>query len=190
MKLMADGVINKIDRLCNIVEITGVIAILILAFAFQIIYHELPCPLCLYQRLGFFGIVLGYLLNLRFGFKPSHYAVVILSALFTSFVALRQIALHVVPGTGSYGDPIFGFHLYTWSFIIAMIILASTTLMMSFDRQYTNVHFGNGQFKALVNVLFMITTLLLGLNVASVYLECGFKSCPENPTEYHLSAQI
>jgi disulfide bond formation protein DsbB len=189
MKINQDVAIKKIDRLCNIFELTGVIAILLVAFIFQILYRELPCPLCLYQRLGFFGIAIGYLLNLRFGFKPSHYAVVILSALYTSFVALRQIALHVVPGTGSYGDPIFGLHLYTWSFIIAMLILASTTLLLSVDRQYTPVHFGNGKFKATVTILFAVTVLLLGLNVATVYLECGFKTCPDNPTEYHLSTR-
>lgn len=187
MKPITNIAINKLDRLCNTIELAGVIGILSLALALQIIYHELPCPLCLYQRLGFFGIALGYLLNLRFGFRPSHYAVVILSALYTSFVALRQIALHVVPGSGAYGDPVFGFHLYTWSFIIAMIILGTTTLMMGIDRQYNTTHFGNRKFKVLMHILFAITTLLIGLNVISVYLECGFKNCPENPTEYHLA---
>jgi len=189
MDLIKDVTVKKLDRLCNIFELSGVIGILFLAFIFQIIYHELPCPLCLYQRLGFFGIALGYLLNLRFGFRPSHYAVVILSSLFTSFVALRQIALHVIPGSGSYGDPIFGFHLYTWSFIIAMLILATTTFMMGVDRQYQRVHFGNGKFILAVHSLFAITVILLGINVVTVYLECGFKTCPENPTEYHLSSQ-
>ncbi len=188
MTTSTDITVNKIDRLCNIFELTGVVAILFLSFAFQIIYHELPCPLCLYQRLGFFGIALGFLLNLRFGFKPSHYAVVILSALYTSFVALRQIALHVVPGTGSYGDPIFGFHLYTWSFIIAMFILASTTIMMSVDRQYKKTSVRKGNFAGIVHLLFALTVLLLGLNVITVYLECGFKTCPENPTTYHISS--
>ena len=190
MKMIKNVSVTKIDRLCNILELCGVIGILFLAFVFQIIDHEIPCPLCLYQRLGFFGIAIGYLLNLRFGFRPSHYAVVILSALYTSFVALRQIALHVIPGTGSYGDPVFGFHLYTWSFIIAMIILATTTLMMSIDRQYERVHFGNGKFIFAVHSLFAITVILLGINVVAVYLECGFSACPENPTAYHLPARL
>ncbi len=183
-------VTNKIDKLCNIFELTGIVVILFLSLAVQIAYHELPCPLCLYQRLGFFGIALGFLLNLRFGFRPSHYAVVILSALFTSLVALRQIALHVIPGTGSYGDPVFGLHLYTWSFIIAMLVLASTTLMMGIDRQYEIPKYLNGSFLSIVNILFGLTVVLIGLNVASVYLECGFKTCPENPTHYHLTKKI
>lgn len=184
MIIFDDNEVRTLDKLCNIFELTAIMAILFLSFAFQIIFHELPCPLCLYQRLGFFGIALGFLLNLRFGFKPSHYSVVILSALFTSFVSLRQIALHVVPGTGSYGDPVFGYHLYTWSFIISMVVLASTTLMMGFDRQYKRARYHHGQFKTVIKVLFALIIVLLGLNVVSVYLECGFKTCPENPTGY------
>jgi disulfide bond formation protein DsbB len=178
-----DTVINKLDIFCNIIELSGIVAILLLAFVFQIIYHELPCPLCLYQRLGFFGIAIGFLLNLRFGFRPSHYAVVILSALYTSFVALRQIALHVVPGTGAYGNPIFGFHLYTWSFIIAMLVLTSTTCMLSVDRQYTK---RKTKLGLVGNSLFAITALLLSLNIVSIYFECGFTMCPENPVKYNL----
>ncbi len=184
MIIFDDNEVRKLDKLCNIFEFVAIMAVLVLSFTFQIIYHELPCPLCLYQRLGFFGIALGFLLNLRFGFRPSHYAVVILSAVYTSFVSLRQIALHIVPGTGSYGDPVFGYHLYTWSFIISMLVLVSTTLMMGYDRQYKKTRYHNGQFRGIVKFLFALTLLLLGLNVASVYLECGFNTCPENPTVY------
>ena len=31
--------------------------------------------------------------------------------------SLRQISLHVVPGTGSYGSALFGMHFYTWAFV-------------------------------------------------------------------------
>ncbi len=184
MVIFDDKEVKKLDKLCNIFELMAIMAVLFLSFSFQIIFHELPCPLCLYQRLGFFGIAIGFLLNLRFGFRSSHYSVVILSALYTSFVSLRQIALHVVPGTGSYGDPVFGYHLYTWSFVISMLVLASTTLMMGFDRQYKKTRYHNGQFRAIVNILFAIMLVLLALNVTSVYLECGWKTCPENPTVY------
>ncbi len=86
-------------------EIVGVCLILVVALGFQIFLHDLPCPLCMLQRIGFFGVTLGLLMNLRLGLHPSHYALSLLSALFTGFVALRQIALHVVPVL----DPM-GFH--------------------------------------------------------------------------------
>jgi hypothetical protein len=39
-------------------------------------------------------------------------------------MSMRQILLHVVPGTGAYGNAIFGLHLYTWAFIsLALMII-------------------------------------------------------------------
>ena len=129
------SLINVMEGL-NALEILGIFVTLLMAFAFQFVLHELPCPLCLLQRIGFFSMAFGFLLNLRFGLRPSHYAFVILWALFTSFVALRQIALHVVPGTGTYGSPFLGMHLYTWSFVVSMGIIVFTTLFLGVDRQY------------------------------------------------------
>lgn len=134
-------VLRKIQELkllgwiCNALELAGILFILLLALMYEFVFNEPPCPLCLLQRVGFFGIALGFLMNLRYGLRPSHYAMVILSALFTSFVALRQIALHVVPGTGSYGSAVLGYHLYTWSFIISMAVITVTAIVMSQDRQ-------------------------------------------------------
>jgi len=176
--------INTMERLCNAIELSGVALVLFMALSFQFIFKELPCPLCLLQRVGFFCVAFGFLMNLRFGLRPSHYAIIILSALFTSFVALRQIALHVVPGTGAYGDPIFGFHLYTWSFIVSMLIIIATALMMGVDRQYYPVKTVNGRYRWIVHALFAALVILLGANIISVYFECGFAQCPENPTQY------
>src|SRR5258708_5735838 len=133
---MRDKTIIFFDQLVNMFELTIVVIILLTAFVFQFNLRELPCPLCLLQRVGFLCIAFGFLLNLRFGFRPSHYSIVLISGLFTSFVALRQIALHVIPGSGAYGSGIFGLHLYTWSFVAAMAITIATTLLLGIDRQY------------------------------------------------------
>jgi len=176
--------VSRLAILCDLIEFIGVMLVLALAFIFQIIYKELPCPLCLLQRLGFFFIAFGLLLNLRFGPRPSHYSVILLSALFTSFVALRQIALHVVPGTGAYGDPVFGLHMYTWSFIISMAILITTSIMLGVERQYQLGYLGAKKIKWLVHISFAALVLLIGLNIGSIVMECGLSECPENPVQY------
>lgn len=180
-------VISTPERVFNIIGLLGIALMLLLTFVLQIVLHELPCPLCLLQRLGFLGVAFGFLLNLRFGLRPSHYAIVLLSALFTSFVALRQIALHVIPGSGTYGDAILHLHLYTWCFIIAMLVVIVTTLMMSVDRQYQKPHRHNIHSPYLTHILFAVVTLLIAANIISVILECGFKEqCPDNPVYYEL----
>lgn len=178
--------ISRLERLCNFIELSGVIVMLLMAIVFQLIFRELPCPLCLLQRLGFFGVALGFLLNLRYGLRPSHYSIVFLSALFTSFVALRQIALHVVPHSGTYGDAFLGFHLYTWSFAIAMITMVVTACMLGVDRQYSIQGAVNTRFPLLTKIFFIVLLTLVGLNIISVFLECGLWLCPDNPTTYSL----
>ncbi len=174
------------ERILNIVELSGILVMLLLAFVLQVVLNELPCPLCLLQRIGFFGVAFGFLLNLRFGLRPSHYAIVLISALYTGFVALRQIALHVVPGSGTYGDPVFGLHLYTWCFVVSMLIVIFTTLMLGVDRQYRRAHHSNVRWRYLTHFLFIAVTLLILTNLVSAILECGIQTCPDNPVHYKL----
>lgn len=170
-------------RLLHIAQLLGIFAVLFTACVFQFVWNELPCPLCLLQRIGLFSIAFGLLMNLRFGLRASHYAIVLFSALFTSIMALRQIALHVIPGTGAYGDPFLGFHLYTWVYIISIVVMIVTIIMQSFDEQYTD-----GTWKArltwVTNTFFLLFLLLLATNAVSVFLECGLTACPDDPTGY------
>lgn len=175
-----------VERFANLFELIGILAVLLMAFVFEFALNELPCPLCLLQRIGFVAIAFGFLLNLRFGFRPSHYSIVLISALFTSFVALRQISLHTLPDTGGYGSPIFGLHLYTWSFIIAMAIVITTTLLLGIDRQYKATIRNNKAWRHWINILFAITIFVITANIISVVLQCGFSMCPDNPTGYAL----
>lgn len=93
--MLLQGKINQIIEFISIMEVFGICFIIGMAFALQLLWNDLPCPLCLLQRLGLLGIALGFLLNIRYHVRPSHYAISLLSALFTAFVALRQIALHI-----------------------------------------------------------------------------------------------
>lgn len=171
-----------LERLANSFEVLAIVGILALALIFEFVLHELPCPLCLLQRIGFYFMGFGFLLNLRFGFRPSHYSIVILGGLYTAFVAMRQISLHVIPGTGAYGYPVLGFHLYTWSFIITMVIVVLTTIFFGIDRQYDAVITKKSNF--LVHLLFALVTISLLVNTVSIFLECGLAACPDNPVKF------
>jgi disulfide bond formation protein DsbB len=176
--------LRRYEIVFNSLELLAVALVLLMAFILQLVLHELPCPLCLLQRVGFLGVAFGFMLNLRFGLRPSHYGIVLLSALFTSFIALRQISLHVIPGTGTYGDAFMGLHLYTWCFMVAMLIVISTTLLFSVDRQYQYAHRKNLRWSKLTYGLFILTALLTVFNIVSLLLECGLQACPDNPIHY------
>lgn len=182
--MKSKSLIVLVERFANAFEMAGVLLVLAMAFLLQFVLRELPCPLCLLQRFGFMAIAFGFMLNFRFGFRPSHYAVVLLSALFTAFVALRQIALHVIPGTGAYGSPVFGMHLYTWSFIVSMLIVVSTALLLGVDQQYLTKARKNKIWQSAIHFLFAVLIFLIIANVISVIFECGLQQCPENPAGY------
>lgn len=165
----------------------GILLVIILAMFFQLYLHELPCPLCLLQRFGFFAMAFGVLLNFRFGYKASHYSIVLISAIFTMFVALRHIALHVVLGTGGYGDPILGLHMYTWSYIFSMIVIIATAIVIGLEAQYQPMAPAVKNNRGiLVQSLFIIVSLLLVTNIVLLFLMCGFSECPDDPIIYKL----
>lgn len=165
----------------NILEILGICLVLATALVFQFFFHEIPCPLCLLQRVGFISICVVLLFNIRFRFHPAHYSLALVGALFTAFVSLRQVALHIVPGTGSYGPSLLGLHFYTWSLILSMGIIIYTIILLSFGVQYEGSYLQTKLWKFIRHSLFAFVTAVILINAISTFLECGLKTCPENP---------
>lgn len=171
--------------LLNLLALVGIIIVLLGSFIMEFYYHELPCPLCLLQRVGFILIGLGFVFNLRFGLHSSHYSLVLLAAIFTGFVAVRQILLHIVPGTGSYGSAIFGLHLYTWSFLLVIMIVTCISIMLGVEKSYEMTSSYYLQYKKTVIGINLIFLLLIIANIITVWAMCGWKDCPDNPLGYN-----
>ncbi|WP_332613149.1 disulfide bond formation protein B [Achromobacter sp. ESBL13] len=171
------------SRVINGLALLGVTGILAMAFAWQLIYDELPCPLCLLQRVALILAGVGFLLNLRLGPSPMHYAMSIAASLGGMVASGRQVLLHLAPGDPGYGSPFLGMHFYTWAFIAFAAIIVFCVLMQTADRKW-----GDTMLKKpvsapgiLVIALFFVMTLA---NVGGTTLECGFGPCPDNPDTY------
>ncbi len=84
----------------------------------QLFAGELPCPLCLLERLCMFGIALGVVLNLRAGvFRPQNGPVPDLRrAVLMLIIAVRQTLLDIYPRPGHayIGSAILGLHMPVW----------------------------------------------------------------------------
>lgn len=129
----------SIQKLLNAIVILIIASVLVAAFGIQFIGHEEPCPLCYLQRLGMLGVCFGALLNLRFGVNPIHYGVILFSSFFGGFVALRQISLHVCPGFHTFGVPVLGLSLYTWSFLIFVCSILATAILLCLYKKEEEV---------------------------------------------------
>ncbi len=170
----------------NATALYGVALVLAAAFAAQFLLHELPCPLCLLQRILFALLAVGPILNVRFGPRPSHYALSLLTAVAGAVVSTRQILLHILPGDAGYGSALLGYHYYTWAligFIAAIVLLAAILL---FDRQFDDDATPTNPADRFAQVAVWLVVALTALNVIATLLECGFGACADNPTIYEL----
>ena len=166
----------------NALGLYAVALVLAAAFAAQLLLHELPCPLCLLQRILFAALAVGPILNIRFGLRPSHYALSLFAAIAGAVASTRQVLLHIMPGDAGYNSALLGYHYYTWAligFITAIVLLAS---MLLFDRQFdenaTAQPVSDGVF---VQVAVWLVIGLTALNVVSTMLECGFGGLRRQP---------
>ena len=169
----------------NALGLYGIALVLAIAFAAQLLLNELPCPLCLLQRIQFALLAIGPILNVRYGPRPSHYSLALLTAAAGAAFAMRQVLLHILPGDPGYGSALLGYHYYTWAFIgfaVAIILIAAVLL---FDRQFQD-DAKPVQAGAFASIAVWLVIALTALNVISTLLECGFAACPDNPVEYEL----
>jgi disulfide bond formation protein DsbB len=140
----------------------------------QFVWQERPCPLCLLQRIGMIGVAGAGLLNLRFGARMSHYGLALFSALSGGTVALLQTAVLALRSE-SYGSPVFGLHLYTWSVLVFASVLIGLGLLLLLGP------FPNGQrrfsgrltFRLLGGLLLAITVI----NGLATAWQCGVGLC-------------
>ena len=173
-----------LSRLLNALGLVAVDTVLVLAFADQLWFRDLPCPICILQRAGFIAAGFGIALNLIFGPRPSHHGLAILGAVVGGIMSADQVLHYVVPGSGSYGNAIFGLHLYSWALIMFVAIVVGCGVMLLFDRQYE----ASGPPPLRQVTLPILAVALLALlavgNVLSTLAICGVGLCPEAPGGY------
>ncbi|NOH27250.1 disulfide bond formation protein B [Vibrio mediterranei] len=175
---------QKNITLLNTLGLLGITFVLLMGSVLQVAWNELPCPLCLLQRIGFVMVMFGFLLNIVYGTEQRHYGVILVGALFGAATALRQVSLHVIPGTPVFGSPILGMHYYTWAFVIfAMTIAGVALLLVLWNKDWSDEHYQMNMFGRVVCILAIVA---VAINVLSTFIECGPYQCPDNPVSYWL----
>ncbi|HXS37534.1 MAG TPA: disulfide bond formation protein B [Flavipsychrobacter sp.] len=175
----------------NLFGVLGLCFVLCGAYYMQFVVKEFPCPLCLLQRMCMLGVAFGLLLNLKYGFKTSHYGLSILSAVLGGAIATRQILLHICPKAGDtgYGTPVLGLHLYTWALLFFITSIVAIALLLLYTKQFEERGLrSNAQVKVtnVASFVFWLLFLLSLTNMIFALLECGFGPCPSDPVNYQL----
>ena len=177
-------VVTSIERLM----LFSIIAILGAAAYAQFAMGELPCPLCLLQRLGFFAIAFGLLANRQYGPRTLHYGLSFLGVLFTQLAAGTQVLRHIAPGDPGYSLPFWGLHLYTWAFVAASCYSVGLTVLLLLRPQASYVvrNYTGTQVARCDKILYWVLLLLALLNTGSALVECRLGLCPADPIRYEL----
>ena len=162
----------------NQVALTAIIGILAYAFVDQIYFGELPCPLCLMQRMGFVIIGFALVLNIRCGAGSVHYGWGILGGLVGMMASLRQVFLHILPGDKGFGATFLELHFYTWAFVAFVGLLAGQAILLMLPNRDVR----SRSFFA--SALIIIFILMVFANLVSTLLECGIGPCADDPVKY------
>ena len=141
---------------------------------------EIPCPLCLLQRVAMFGVCFGIMLHFRHGYSVRNDGISLLFALLLLIISVRQTLLDIYPRPGhSYiGSAILGLHMPVWSVVIA------TAILLAFAIKFAIV--GDGHLRdpqpspalgRLARLLSLYVIAICLINLVSVILQCGADAC-------------
>jgi disulfide bond formation protein DsbB len=163
-------------------------AILTAAMGFQYLNGEIPCPLCLLQRVAMFGVCFGLIENFRNGTSDRNAGWSMLFALFLLILSVRQTLIDIYPrpGHGYVGSAVFGVHMPVWSVLIATAILIAFALKFTIlggDGQHAGRK-ARGALGQVATLASIYVIALCAINFASVVVQCGLDAC--HTYEYRL----
>ncbi|MGD9806775.1 MAG: disulfide bond formation protein B [Hyphomicrobiaceae bacterium] len=172
-----------LQYLCELLKVIVVAAILSGAMIMQYAYGELPCPLCLLQRVALFGVAFGAVLNLRRGFADRFTGISLLFATVLLIISVRQTLLDICPRPGHeyIGSAVFGLHMPVWSVLIALALIVAhiATLLLPGGRS-PYLETPSMSFPGMASIAKMVAIYVAALcviNFVSVLVQCGLGEC-------------
>lgn len=174
------AILVMLDRLILLLLTVILSAALTAAMVMQFAFGEIPCPLCLLQRVAMFGCCFGLLHQLRARESERGGGIALLFALLLLVIAARQTLLDIVPRPGHayVGTAVFGLHMPVWSVVIGVCLLLALALRLTlFGAPRPLPPAGQPPLARAMRLLEFYVVLICTLNFASVVLQCGLGEC-------------
>jgi disulfide bond formation protein DsbB len=155
-------------------------AILTVAMVLQYYGGEIPCPLCLLQRVAMFGVCFGAILHFRDGASARNDGFCMLFALLLLIVSARQTLLDIFPRPGhSYvGSAVLGLHMPVWSVVIAAAILVAFAAKLAIlGGEFPRDPQASPTLGRVARMLGLYVIAICLINLVSVIVQCGAATC-------------
>jgi disulfide bond formation protein DsbB len=180
-----------VDRLILWLMLLTLAGVLTAAMAFQYLGREIPCPLCLLQRVAMFGCCFGLIQQLRDGETQRGAGIALIFSVLLLVISARQTLLDIVPRPGHayIGSAVFGLHMPVWSVLIAVALLFGLGVRLAlFGGPRAAPEPEGSTLRRLTYGLGVYVVLICAINVLSVLVQCGLGQC--HTTGYALLGQI
>ncbi len=169
-----------LDRLTLWLMLLALAGILTAAMVIQYVERDLPCPLCLLQRVAMFGCCFGLIQQLRSGGSQRGAGIGLIFSVLLLLISARQTLLDLFPRPGHayIGGAIFGIHMPVWSVFIAVaLILEFAVRLAVFGGPGAAPEAEGSPLRRLTYGLGLYVVVICGLNCLSVLVQCGFGEC-------------
>jgi disulfide bond formation protein DsbB len=181
-------------RVLNFIGLLAMVGVLSGAYVYQFYYRELPCTLCLLQRVAMMAVAIGAAMNVMLGPDPRHYGVCLVSALFGGVVSLRQTMLHINPYFDTaaakptlsaatnppFGQSVMGFDLYVWGVVVFGTVILAVGIIQLFRGQFRTTGPDPAWLARLAVVGVGLVFAMAALETLTTFLECGVGDCPND----------
>jgi disulfide bond formation protein DsbB len=174
------SIVAMLDRLILLAMLVVIAAILTAAMAMQYALGEIPCPLCLLQRVAMFGCCFGLIQQLRLRESERGSGIALIFALLLLVISVRQTLLDIYPRPGHdyIGSAVLGLHLPVWSVIIAAALLLGLAVRLALFSGGRAAKEGEDALpRALVQPLVIYVAVICAINFLSVLAQCGLDQC-------------
>jgi disulfide bond formation protein DsbB len=169
-----------LDRLILWLMLLALAGVLTAAMALQYFAGEIPCPLCLLQRVAMFGCCFGLLQQLRDGQTQRGAGIALMFSVLLLVISVRQTLLDIVPlpGHAYVGAAVFGLHMPVWSVLIAVALLLGLAVRLTlFGGRRGPLGPEGSTMRRLTYGLGVYVIVICAINALSVLAQCGLGQC-------------
>lgn len=188
--------LRRAGLLLTHIYVLGFTGVLFGGFGVQFGESEMPCPLCVLQRMAMMLCALGpiYIIqrtrhgNVTTTEYATGWGLAIVAAVAGGSMSTRQVLLHIKPEDPGYGSEVLGFHLYTWALITFVVAVVAAALMLVLAEELAPQ---DRTFPGLSTVTLGLFGLVVAANLGVVFVEEGFHwVLPDDPARYELLYQL